>query len=63
MAAGCAAATNNCSPICPIGAMYNRIVQVEKAEQAGARVLEKSLRSDDPKQPENDSAARARRGR
>ncbi|XUW92954.1 GMC family oxidoreductase [Burkholderia sp. M6-3] len=30
---------NNCMPICPIGAMYNGIVHVEKAEQAGARLI------------------------
>ena len=27
---------NNCMPICPIGAMYNAITHVEKAELAGA---------------------------
>ncbi|CAB3770276.1 GMC family oxidoreductase [Paraburkholderia humisilvae] len=27
---------NNCMPICPIGAMYNGIVHVEKAQEAGA---------------------------
>ncbi|WP_114193339.1 GMC family oxidoreductase [Edaphovirga cremea] len=27
---------NNCMPICPIGAMYNGITHVEKAEKAGA---------------------------
>lgn len=30
---------NNCMPICPIGAMYNAIVHVEKAERAGAHVI------------------------
>lgn len=30
---------NNCMPICPIGAMYNGIVHVEKARQAGARLI------------------------
>jgi len=34
---------NNCSPICPIGAMYNGIMHVEKAEHAGARVLENAV--------------------
>lgn len=29
---------NNCMPICPIGAMYNGITHVEKAERAGAIV-------------------------
>jgi len=31
--------SNSCVPICPIGAMYNGIVHVEKAEQAGAKIL------------------------
>jgi choline dehydrogenase-like flavoprotein len=30
---------NNCMPICPIAAMYNGIIHVEKAERAGAAVL------------------------
>ena len=30
---------NNCMPICPIGAMYNGIFHVEKAEAAGATVI------------------------
>lgn len=30
---------NNCMPICPIGAMYNGIYSVEKAEQLGAKVI------------------------
>lgn len=30
---------NNCTPICPIGAMYSGIVHIEKAERTGARVL------------------------
>ncbi|KAF3460192.1 GMC family oxidoreductase [Ralstonia pseudosolanacearum] len=34
---------NNCMPICPIGAMYNGIVHVEKAEQAGARLIENAV--------------------
>lgn len=34
---------NSCMPICPIGAMYNGIVHVEKAEAAGARVLDETL--------------------
>ncbi|MEX3816164.1 GMC family oxidoreductase [Paraburkholderia sp. BR13439] len=34
---------NNCMPICPIGAMYNGIVHVEKAEQAGARLVENAV--------------------
>jgi len=31
--------SNSCVPICPIGAMYNGIVHVEKAEKAGATIL------------------------
>ena len=34
---------NSCMPICPTGANYNAIVHVEKAEAAGARVLENAL--------------------
>ena len=34
---------NNCMPICPIGAMYNGITHVEKAEAAGARVIDKAV--------------------
>ncbi|HWZ47263.1 MAG TPA: GMC family oxidoreductase [Herbaspirillum sp.] len=34
---------NNCTPICPIGAMYNGIVHVEKAEQAGAKLIENAV--------------------
>lgn len=34
---------NNCMPICPIGAMYNGMESVLKAEKAGARVLENSV--------------------
>ncbi|MDB5776430.1 MAG: choline dehydrogenase [Herbaspirillum sp.] len=34
---------NNCMPICPIGAMYNGIVHVEKAERAGARLIENAV--------------------
>jgi len=34
---------NNCSPICPIGAMYNGIVHIEKAERAGARVISNAV--------------------
>ena len=30
-------------PICPIGAMYNGIVHVEKAEQAGAKLIENAV--------------------
>jgi choline dehydrogenase-like flavoprotein len=30
---------NNCMPICPIAAMYNGIVHVEKAQRAGARLI------------------------
>jgi choline dehydrogenase-like flavoprotein len=30
---------NNCMPICPIAAMYNGIIHVEKAEKAGAKLL------------------------
>jgi choline dehydrogenase-like flavoprotein len=31
---------NNCMPICPIGAMYNGIVHVEKAQRAGAKLID-----------------------
>ena len=34
---------NNCMPICPIGAMYNGIVHVEKAEANGARLIENAV--------------------
>jgi choline dehydrogenase-like flavoprotein len=34
---------NNCMPICPIGAMYNGILHVEKAEQAGARLIAQAV--------------------
>jgi choline dehydrogenase-like flavoprotein len=34
---------NNCMPICPIGAMYNGIVHAEKAEAAGAKLIEKAV--------------------
>ncbi|MCM2132098.1 GMC family oxidoreductase [Larsenimonas rhizosphaerae] len=34
---------NNCMPICPIGAMYNGIFHVEKAERAGAKVIDKAV--------------------
>jgi choline dehydrogenase-like flavoprotein len=34
---------NNCQPICPIGAMYNAIHTVTKAEAKGARVLENAV--------------------
>ncbi|MCV9974064.1 NAD(P)-binding protein, partial [Burkholderia pseudomallei] len=34
---------NNGMPICPIGAMYNGIVHVEKAEQAGAKLIENAV--------------------
>jgi fructose 5-dehydrogenase large subunit len=34
---------NNCQPICPIGAMYNAIHTVTKAEAKGARVLADSV--------------------
>lgn len=34
---------NNCMPICPIGAMYNAITHVVKAEQAGARLVENAV--------------------
>lgn len=30
---------NNCMPICPIAAMYNGIIHVEKAQKAGARLI------------------------
>ncbi|MFD1216811.1 MULTISPECIES: GMC family oxidoreductase [Microbulbifer] len=34
---------NNCMPICPIGAMYNGIVHVEKAEANGAEVIDNAV--------------------
>lgn len=34
---------NNCMPICPIGAMYNGIVHVEKAEASGAEVIDSAV--------------------
>ena len=34
---------NNCMPICPIGAMYNGIFHVEKAEAAGAVIRPESV--------------------
>ncbi len=34
---------NNCMPICPIAAMYNGIVHVDKAEQAGAQVVPQAV--------------------
>lgn len=34
---------NNCMPICPIGAMYNGIVHVEKAQRAGAVLRPQSV--------------------
>ena len=34
---------NNCMPICPIGAMYNGIVHVEKAEANGAEVVDSAV--------------------
>lgn len=34
---------NNCQPICPIGAMYNGIHHVERAERAGAVVLAEAV--------------------
>lgn len=34
---------NNCMPICPIGAMYNGIFHVEKAEQNGAELIENAV--------------------
>jgi fructose 5-dehydrogenase large subunit len=34
---------NNCQPICPIGAMYNAIHTVERAEAKGVRVLADSV--------------------
>ncbi|WP_321463839.1 GMC family oxidoreductase [uncultured Vibrio sp.] len=34
---------NNCMPICPIGAMYNGITHVEKAEAAGAKLIDKAV--------------------
>jgi choline dehydrogenase-like flavoprotein len=34
---------NNCMPICPSGAMYNGAVHVEKAERAGARLIENAV--------------------
>jgi choline dehydrogenase-like flavoprotein len=34
---------NNCMPICPIAAMYNGIVHVDKAEQAGAQLVPQAV--------------------
>ena len=34
---------NNCQPICPIGAMYNGIHHVQRAEQKGAKVLAEAV--------------------
>jgi len=34
---------NNCQPICPIGAMYNGIHHIERAESKGAKVLAESV--------------------
>ena len=34
---------NNCMPICPIAAMYNGIVHVEKARKAGARLIAEAV--------------------
>ncbi|AFQ50223.1 GMC family oxidoreductase [Burkholderia cepacia] len=34
---------NNCQPICPIGAMYNGIHHIERAERKGAKVLAESV--------------------
>ncbi|MGO1298572.1 MAG: GMC family oxidoreductase [Vibrio sp.] len=34
---------NNCMPICPIGAMYNGITHVEKAEANGATVIDQAV--------------------
>ena len=34
---------NNCMPICPTGAMYNGVVHVDKAERAGARLIENAV--------------------
>ncbi|MBU3008304.1 GMC family oxidoreductase [Cobetia amphilecti] len=34
---------NNCMPICPIGAMYSGIIHVEKAERAGARLIDNAI--------------------
>ncbi len=34
---------NNCMPICPIGAMYNGIVHVVKAVQAGAKLMPEAV--------------------
>jgi choline dehydrogenase-like flavoprotein len=34
---------NNCMPICPIAAMYNGVIHVEKAEQAGAKLIPEAV--------------------
>lgn len=34
---------NMCSPLCPIGAQYAAVVHVEKAEKAGAHIIENAL--------------------
>jgi choline dehydrogenase-like flavoprotein len=35
--------SNSCMPVCPIGAMYNGIVHVERAERAGARLIDNAV--------------------
>ena len=37
---------NNCMPICPIGAMYNGIVHVDRAEAAGAGLIARPSSTD-----------------
>ena len=34
---------NNCQPLCPIGAMYNGIHHVQKAEAAGVKLIDKAV--------------------
>lgn len=34
---------NNCQPICPIGAMYNGIQHIERAEARGARIIAEAV--------------------
>jgi choline dehydrogenase-like flavoprotein len=34
---------NNCMPICPIGAMYNGVTHAEKAEKAGAKLMDQAV--------------------
>jgi len=35
--------SNSCMPVCPIGALYNGMVHVDKATKAGARLIEQAV--------------------